>query len=143
MYCKSKFANVLFTLELAERLKGTGITANCLQPGTIRTGIWRNIPFPLNIFFAPVKMFFKTVEEGARTTLYATVAPELEEVTGKFFSECKEISLNKRVQDKARRELFWEGSRLMVGLKEEDTQNMMMSQSTSKVSLTEVLIHKF
>ena len=120
MYSVSKFANILFTLELAERLKGTGITANCLHPGVIRTGIWRNIPFPLNILFAPVKMCFKTIEEGARTTIYAAIVPELEEVTGKFFCDCAEISLNKRVQDKRRRERFWEGSKRIVNLKETD-----------------------
>ena len=120
MYSVSKFANILFTLELSKRLKGTGITANSLHPGVIRTGIWRNIPFPLSLLFAPVKMCFKTVEEGARTTIFVATEPKLANVTGRFFCDCAEIPLNNRVQDQTKREKFWEGSIKIANLQPEE-----------------------
>lgn len=47
-YYVSKYANICFTLELARRLEGTNITVNCLHPGMIDSGIWRNVPAPLS-----------------------------------------------------------------------------------------------
>jgi NAD(P)-dependent dehydrogenase (short-subunit alcohol dehydrogenase family) len=43
-YARSKLANVLFTTELARRLAGTGVTANCLHPGAVATNIWSHAP---------------------------------------------------------------------------------------------------
>lgn len=54
LYNLSKFMEIMFTQELARRLRGTRVTANCLHPGVIDTGIWRNIPFPLNLLFKPI-----------------------------------------------------------------------------------------
>lgn len=48
LYCASKEANILFTREIARRLEGTGVTANCLHPGVLDTGIWRSVPAPLS-----------------------------------------------------------------------------------------------
>nr|CAI5852816.1 unnamed protein product [Callosobruchus analis] len=48
LYYVSKYANICFTLELARRLEGTGVTANCLHPGMIDSGIWRNVPVPFS-----------------------------------------------------------------------------------------------
>lgn len=69
LYYVSKYANIVFTKELARRLDGTGVTANCLHPGMIDSGIWRNVPCPVNYLVQGIaKAFFKvrvkSIEEG-------------------------------------------------------------------------------
>ena len=121
LYYVSKYANILFTRELARRLEGTGVTANCLHPGMIDSGIWRNIPFPLNY---PMKLItrgcFKTTEQGAQTSIYLAVSEEVEGVTGKYFMDCKEHTLNAGASDMEKAKKLWEASAKMVGLTEKD-----------------------
>ncbi|XP_021705237.1 retinol dehydrogenase 14 isoform X2 [Aedes aegypti] len=120
LYNLSKFMEIMFTQELARRLRGTRVTANCLHPGVIDTGIWRNIPFPLNIVFKPIQWCFRTPEEGARTTVYLTVTPEVDQISGKYFRGCKVTEINQRVQDVALQGKLWEASRTLVQLTDED-----------------------
>lgn len=121
LYYVSKLANIHFTMELARRLEGTGVTANCLHPGMIDSGIWRNVPFPLSL---PMKLitkgFFKTPEQGAQTSIYCAVAEELEGVSGKYFSDCKESSLSAAAMDAAAAKKLWEKSAELVGLTSSD-----------------------
>ncbi|XP_059468766.1 retinol dehydrogenase 14 [Neocloeon triangulifer] len=121
MYYRSKFANIAFTLELARKLEGTGVTANCLHPGLVDTGIWRSVPFPMNLGLKVIiKGFFKTPKEGAQTTIHLAASKEVEGVSGKYFSDCKESSLNAAVQDRDFAKKFWEISEKMVKLQAED-----------------------
>ncbi|EAT45600.1 AAEL003148-PA [Aedes aegypti] len=120
LYNLSKFMEIMFTQELARRLRGTRVTANCLHPGVIDTGIWRNIPFPLNIVFKPIQWCFRTPEEGARTTVYLTVTPEVDKISGKYFRGCKVTEINQRVQDVELQGKLWEASRTLVQLTDED-----------------------
>lgn len=120
LYNLSKFMEIMFTQELARRLQGTRVTANCLHPGVIDTGIWRNIPFPLNLVFKPIQWCFRTPEEGSRTTVYLTVAPEVEQISGKYFRGCKVTEINQRVQNIETQGKLWEASRTLVKLREED-----------------------
>lgn len=89
LYYVSKYADIVFTLELARRLEGSGVTANCLHPGMINSGIWRSVPAPLswglNLI---IKIFFKTPEQGAQTTIHLAVSDELNGVSGKYFMDC-------------------------------------------------------
>ncbi|CAH1404336.1 unnamed protein product [Nezara viridula] len=109
LYYASKYANILFTRELAQRLQGTGVSANCLHPGMIDSGIWRDVPFPLNI---PVKIiakiFFKTPEEGAQTTIHLAVSDEVNEANGKYFMDCREHGLSSDVSDMGKAAKYWE-----------------------------------
>ncbi|XP_055592997.1 retinol dehydrogenase 14 isoform X1 [Uranotaenia lowii] len=120
LYNLSKFAEIMFTQELARRLKGTRVTANCLHPGVIDTGIWRNVPFPLSILFKPIQLCFRTPEEGARTTVHLAVSADVEHITGKYFRRCQVEELNKRVQDVDIQKRFWEASKLLVKLQDSD-----------------------
>jgi NAD(P)-dependent dehydrogenase (short-subunit alcohol dehydrogenase family) len=86
-YAVSKLANVLFTQELARRLDSTGVTAYALHPGVIASDIWRRVPFP---FDRLMKIFMKSTEEGAQTSLYCATAPELADVSGRYYDSCRE-----------------------------------------------------
>ena len=101
VYCETKLMNVLFTYELARRLGGTGVTANCLHPGVVRTNIMRDMAFPLNLLIPVLKPFFASPEKGARTSLYAATAPELADTTGKYFDDLKIVPSSKFSHDQA------------------------------------------
>jgi NAD(P)-dependent dehydrogenase (short-subunit alcohol dehydrogenase family) len=116
LYSVTKSANILFTVELAKRLKGTNVTVNCLHPGVIDTGIFNLLPFPLSL----VRMVFRTTVEGAQTTIYLACAPELENVTGKYFKSCKEDVPNRRAVDEKVASKLWEESVKMVKLSKSD-----------------------
>lgn len=89
LYYVSKYANIVFTLELARRLEGSGVTANCLHPGLMNTGIWKNVPPPLSwaLNFL-LNVLCKTLEQGAQTTVHLASSEELNGVSGKYFSDC-------------------------------------------------------
>jgi len=121
LYYVSKYANILFTRELARRIEGTGVTANCLHPGMIDSGIWRNVPFPLNLpMKLVIKGFFKTPEEGAQTTLHLAMSDEVDGLNGKYFSDCREHGLSRGIQDMDKAKRFWEICVGLVQLKSSD-----------------------
>ncbi len=109
-YSLSKLCNILFTFELAEKLKGTGVTANCLHPGVINTKLLR----------AGWGMGGAPVEEGARTSVYLATAPELEGVTGKYFSNLRETRPAAIAYDEKVRRKLWELSEAMTGFRYQD-----------------------
>lgn len=120
LYYVTKGMNIIFTRELARRLEGTGVTANCLHPGVIDTGIWRNVRFPLTLGLNFMKLFFKTIPEGAQTTIYLAVADEVKNVSGKYFMDCKEMEVQKYILSEKKAKKLWEVSEKMVHLKSED-----------------------
>ncbi|XP_048001616.1 retinol dehydrogenase 14 isoform X1 [Leguminivora glycinivorella] len=121
LYYASKEANILFTKELSRRLEGTGVTANCLHPGMIDSGIWRSVPAPLSWgLWAINKCFFKTPFQGCQTSVMLAVDEQLEKVTGKYYSDCAESALSESVSDPQRARKLWEVSEKMVKLEESD-----------------------
>ena len=86
-YAVSKLGNVLFTQELARRVADRGITAYALHPGVVASDIWRRVPWPVRPL---IKRRMITTEEGARTSLYCVTAPELAQVSGRFYDDCRE-----------------------------------------------------
>lgn len=119
LYYVSKYANIYFCRELARRIEGSGVTANCLHPGIIDTGIWRAVPFPLNYpFKLMARTFFKTVEQGAETTIYLSTSKEVEGVSGKYYSDSKEADLNAGAMDMDRARTLWDESKKIVKLDE-------------------------
>lgn len=93
-YAASKLANVLFTRMLAQRLAGTRVRAYCLHPGVIST----------KLLWAGFKMRGKTVEEGARTSVYLATSEHLPGASGDYFAECtlSECSAAARNEDLGR-----------------------------------------
>ena len=112
-YCQSKLANILFTYELARRLEGTGVTANCLHPGVIATGLFRSLP---KILHLPLQIFLSSPENGAETSVYLAASPKVEGVTGKYFVKKRPVASSPESQnpDIARR--LWEVSEQLTGL---------------------------
>src|SRR5215216_7747200 len=70
VYGKTKLANIMFTYELAERLEGTGVTANCIHPGGVNTNFGNNQGGPMNRLFRLFKPFMRSPEQGADTLVY-------------------------------------------------------------------------
>lgn len=89
-YSQSKLANILFTYELARRLAGTGVTANCVHPGVVRTGYGATGPAWMRGVIVAARPFMRTPEKGAETVVYLASAPEVEGVTGKYFADKRE-----------------------------------------------------
>jgi len=84
-YAVSKLANVLFTQELARRLEGTGVTTYAVHPGAVASDVWRGVPWPIRPL---IKLFMRSTEEGAATSVYCATAPELATETGRYYDDC-------------------------------------------------------
>lgn len=120
-YCKSKRAEIMFTLELARRLQGTGVTANCLHPGVISTGIWRNVGFPWIMCLSCIKLCMINVEEGSRSAIHCATSDEVQGVTGQYFNKNgKEATLSKSLTNVQSNKSLWDATKLLVQLKGQD-----------------------
>jgi len=117
VYGMTKLANIMFTYELAERLNGTGITANCLHPGSVGTNFGKNNRGVMALFFRAAKPFMRSPEQGADTLIWLASSPEVEGVSGKYFSDRKEIEAKKIAYDPAARRTLWEISEDLTSLK--------------------------
>lgn len=106
-YNQSKLANVLFTYALARRLQGTGVTANCLHPGGVATGLGHNRPGVIDLVLRLAKPFLLTAERGAATSIYLASSADVEGVTGKYFAQCKPARSSAASHDEALQERLW------------------------------------
>jgi NAD(P)-dependent dehydrogenase (short-subunit alcohol dehydrogenase family) len=115
-YAQSKLANLLFSNELAKKLEGTGVTSNAADPGGVAT----NLGSDQLLFRILVKLpiGFKTPERGAATAIQLATAPELEKVTGKYFSNGKEAKPSKLGSDPALAQRLWQVTAEMCELKQ-------------------------
>ena len=119
-YNQSKLANVLFTYELARRLQGTTVTANALHPGVVRTSFGAEDPGGVQRLFTPfMRPFMKAPAQGAATSIHLASAPDLEQVTGRYFANSKPRRSSKRSYDEAAAARLWQVSADLVGLSAE------------------------
>ncbi len=94
-YGRSKLANALFSLELSERLKGSGVTSNVIHPGLVKTNIARTAPAVLRTAFEWFGgLIAKTPQEGAATQIYVATNPALEGVSGAYFEDCNAVTVS-------------------------------------------------
>ena len=114
-YSQSKLANVLFTRELARRLKDRGITVNCCHPGAVATniGIDRDTGFGKTVTRL-LKPFFQTPAQGARTAVFLASDDTVADITGEYFYKCRIARSSKRSKDmELAKELFEFSERLI------------------------------
>jgi NAD(P)-dependent dehydrogenase (short-subunit alcohol dehydrogenase family) len=117
-YNQSKLANVLFTYELARRLRGTGVTANAVHPGVVRTSFGAEDPAGIRRLVMPLApLFMKDPEQGAATSIHVASGSGLEQVTGRFFANSKPRRSSRRSYDQAAAERLWEVSADLVSLR--------------------------
>ncbi|HKH11866.1 MAG TPA: SDR family oxidoreductase [Rubrobacter sp.] len=116
VYGMTKLANIMFTHELAGRLKGTGVTATCMHPGAVNTRFGTNNSGPMTILFRLFKPFMRTPDQGADTVIWLASSPEVEGVSGRYYSDRKPIEPKKIANDPAARRRLWEESERLTGL---------------------------
>jgi len=115
VYAQSKLANLLFTYELARRLESKQPTVNALHPGFVKSQLYRHfgIITPIVNFFAG--LVGKNEKEGAQTSIYLASSPEVSDVTGKYFDECKPRKSSPASYDQSQAEHLWQVSEDLTG----------------------------
>jgi NAD(P)-dependent dehydrogenase (short-subunit alcohol dehydrogenase family) len=115
-YGRSKLANILFTRELAHRLAGTDVTANCLHPGFVATHFGQSEG---GIFAAMVRLsmvFARKPERGAKTIVHLAASLDVATVTGGYFVDCREAMPSRGAGDEVAARRLWEESLRLAGL---------------------------
>lgn len=115
-YSQSKLANVLFTRFLAKRLEGTSVTVYALHPGVVQTELWRHLNRVQQGVMWMAKPFTKTSVQGAQTTIYCAVAPELETESGKYYSDCAPACASNAAKDDDMAKRLWDLSCKMLNI---------------------------
>lgn len=114
-YGRSKLANILFTRELARRIKGYGITANSLHPGVVGTN-FMDKPGPMRLLWPIARLVLLSSEQGSRTTVYLASSPEVKDMSGLYFSRCKPKRPRRFAEDDEAARRLWNVSEKLVGL---------------------------
>jgi retinol dehydrogenase-14 len=115
-YNQSKLANVLFTYELARKLQASSVTANALHPGVVNTSFGAEDPAGVQRLFVPfMRPFMKTPAQGAATSIHLASAPDLEQVTGRYFANSKPKRSSQRSYDQVTAARLWQVSADLVG----------------------------
>ncbi len=109
-YAQSKLAVVLFTYEFARRIKGTGVSVNCLHPGYVKTNMIRNFRPFVKYFYHLIGLFMKSPKSGAKTSVYLASSREIDGVTGIYYKRRKEAKSVKISYDDTVAKQLWDVS---------------------------------
>lgn len=112
-YAQSKLANILFTKKLSQKLKGTGVTVNCLHPGVVSTNLFNKMP---DILVSIFKLFMISPEKGAQTSIYLALSPEVEGISGEYFVKSKKKKPAPQALRQDTADKLWSISEKYVGL---------------------------
>ena len=115
-YGNSKLFNILFTVELATRLKDTEVTANCLHPGVIKSNFSSGLSPIFKLFWKLGTPFMKNNREGAATTIYLAISEEVAGVNGAYFADSKVKTPHSHALDPVSGRKLWEISEKLCGL---------------------------
>ncbi len=116
VYCRTKLANVLFTYELARRLEGTGVTANCLHPGVVATKLLADAMGVPSALRSTTRLIGSKPEKGAKTSIYLAASPEVEGISGKYFIKQKAVEPSKASSDENVASRLWRVSAELTGI---------------------------
>ncbi|MGB9387226.1 MAG: SDR family oxidoreductase [Pseudolabrys sp.] len=117
-YGQSKLCNILFTRELARRLQGTGVIANCLHPGFVATRFGDQSGGLMSPLIRLAKFFAISPAEGAETIIHLASSPDVAEATGQYFYKSVPIRPSSWAQDDRSALLLWQHSAALAGMEE-------------------------
>jgi NAD(P)-dependent dehydrogenase (short-subunit alcohol dehydrogenase family) len=117
-YSRSKLCNILFTRELARRLHGTGVTANCLHPGFVATRFGDQSGGLMSPLVWLAKFFAISAAKGAETLVHLASSPDVAETTGQYFYKSMPTTPSSWAQDDRSSLLLWQRSAALAGMKE-------------------------
>lgn len=120
-YARSKLANVLFTYELARRLQDTGVTANTLHPGIVRSGFGHNNGLVMRAFMTLTQLppLAVSARRGARTQVWLACAAEVEEVSGRYFVRRRARRSSRASRDRDAQRRLWDASECLLAARED------------------------
>jgi len=107
-YGETKLANILFTTELARRLDGTGVTANCFHPGLVATGFNRNNGLLMDLAMTILRPVSRSPKKGAKTLVWLATSPDVANVSGGYFFDQRQRPPSPEVQDTETAGRLWE-----------------------------------
>jgi NAD(P)-dependent dehydrogenase (short-subunit alcohol dehydrogenase family) len=107
-YCETKLANILFTTELARRLDGTRVTANCFHPGLVATGFNRNNGLLMNLGMTMLRPVARSPEKGAKTLVWLATSSAVANVSGVYFFDQEQTPPSPEAQDTDTAKRLWE-----------------------------------
>jgi NAD(P)-dependent dehydrogenase (short-subunit alcohol dehydrogenase family) len=114
-YGRSKLCNILFTRELARRLEGTGVIANCLHPGFVATNFSQRDAGLFGLLVRASMVFARRPEPGANTIVHLAGSPEVADVSGGYFYDCRRSEPSRAAQDDAVAQRLWRESEKIAG----------------------------
>lgn len=116
VYARSKLANVLFTYELARRLEGSGVTANTLHPGLVRTRFGHDNGGAMRAFMMVMQLppFAVSARRGARTQVWLASAPAVDGVSGRYFVRRRARRSSRGSYDRDAQRRLWEASEQLL-----------------------------
>ncbi|XP_001494622.5 retinol dehydrogenase 11 isoform X1 [Equus przewalskii] len=114
-YCHSKLANILFTRELARRLKGSSVTTYSVHPGTVNSELVRHSSV-MRWMWRLFSFFIKTPQQGAQTSLYCALTEGLESLSGNHFSDCHVAWVSAKARNETIARRLWDVSCDLLGI---------------------------
>lgn len=116
VYANTKLMNILFTAELARRLQGSGVRCNSVHPGVVASHFGLGRPGIISLFYRVSRPFIRSAEKGAETVLFLATSPQVGEVTGRYFYNCKPGFTARAARDMDLARRLWQKSEELVGL---------------------------
>jgi NAD(P)-dependent dehydrogenase (short-subunit alcohol dehydrogenase family) len=110
---RTKLGLILFTMELAKRLEGTGVTVNAMHPGVARTELLNDAPKLLTLMF---RVMARSPEKAAATAIYLATSPEVEAVTGALYADERQVRIGGQAREPGLGQRLWEKSAALVGV---------------------------
>jgi NAD(P)-dependent dehydrogenase (short-subunit alcohol dehydrogenase family) len=118
-YSQSKLANILFTRELARRIRGSGVTANCLHPGVVRTGFGRKGPALVRVGMRIIGLLLLSPKKGAETALWLAASPAVEGASGGYYEKRRLTKPSRAARDPEAAKRLWRLSDELTDLRSE------------------------
>jgi NAD(P)-dependent dehydrogenase (short-subunit alcohol dehydrogenase family) len=116
-YATSKLHNVLFSYELARRLAGTGVTVTCMNPGLVRSELYRSFTTQPLVFRLLLKLIGKSPEKGAQTAVLLAADASVEGVTGVYYDNLKPVRSSPVTYEEAAARRSWEMTERLAGIR--------------------------